>query len=56
MIMVMLVLSLLYWIAPNVAYPGFRWITPGSMLAVATWIIASAGFGFYVAKAGSAPQ
>jgi membrane protein len=52
-IMVTLVLSLLYWIAPNVAYPGFRWITPGSMLAVATWIIASAGFGFYVANFGS---
>jgi membrane protein len=52
-IMVTLVLALLYWAAPNVAHPGFRWITPGSILAVATWIIASAGFGFYVANFGS---
>ncbi|MBG0826369.1 YihY/virulence factor BrkB family protein [Planomonospora sp. ID67723] len=52
-IAVMLVLALLYWLAPNVAHPGFRWITPGSALAVVLWIVASLGFGFYVANFGS---
>jgi membrane protein len=52
-IMVMLVLALLYWAAPNVEHPGFRWLTPGSALAVVLWILASAAFGFYVANFGS---
>ncbi|GAA2409468.1 YihY/virulence factor BrkB family protein [Nonomuraea africana] len=52
-IMVALVLALLYWAAPNVKHPGFRWLTPGSMLAVVLWIVASAAFGFYVANFGS---
>ncbi|MFI6393185.1 YihY/virulence factor BrkB family protein [Nonomuraea sp. NPDC050540] len=29
-IMMIVVLALLYWFAPNVEHPGFRWITPGS--------------------------
>ncbi len=52
-LMVALVLALLYWAAPNVEHPGFRWVTPGSLLAVILWIIASAAFGFYVANFGS---
>ncbi|MFI6737704.1 YihY/virulence factor BrkB family protein [Nonomuraea sp. NPDC050451] len=52
-IIVMLVLALLYWAAPNVVQPGFRWITPGSILAVTVWIVASAAFGFYVTNFGS---
>ncbi|GAA3814153.1 YihY/virulence factor BrkB family protein [Sphaerisporangium flaviroseum] len=52
-IIVIVVLALLYWAAPNVAHPGFRWVTPGSMLAVVLWIIASVAFGFYVANFAS---
>ncbi|MDP9863770.1 MULTISPECIES: YihY/virulence factor BrkB family protein [Streptosporangium] len=52
-VIVALVLALLYWAAPNVEHPGFRWITPGSMIAVVVWIAASAAFGFYVANFGS---
>jgi membrane protein len=29
---------------------GFRWITPGGIVAVVLWIIASLAFGFYVAS------
>ena len=47
------VLSLLYWAAPNVNQPGFRWVTPGSSLAVVLWIVASVVFGFYVAHFAS---
>jgi len=50
---VVLILAILYWAAPNVRLPGFRWITPGSALAVLLWIAASAAFGFYVANFGS---
>lgn len=50
---VMLVLGVLYHWAPNVRQPAFRWITPGSVLAVAVWILASAGFAVYVANFGS---
>ncbi|MEU7855555.1 YihY/virulence factor BrkB family protein [Nonomuraea sp. NPDC049141] len=52
-VVVTLVLALLYWAAPNVVHPGFRWITPGSLLAVTVWVIASAVFGFYVAHFAS---
>jgi membrane protein len=45
--------AFLYWAAPNVKQPGFRWISPGGILAVVVWVIASAGFAFYVANFGS---
>jgi membrane protein len=50
---VMTMLALLYWAAPNVKHPGFRWISPGSVIGVTLWIIASAGFAFYVANFSS---
>lgn len=53
---VIVMLAILYWAAPNVRHPGFRWITPGSALAVLLWIIASVAFGFYVANFGSYNQ
>jgi membrane protein len=40
----------LYWAGPNVKHGGFRWVSPGSVLAVVIWIVASAGFALYVAK------
>jgi membrane protein len=52
-LIVALMLSILYYSAPNVRQPGFRWVTPGSILAVAVWIIASAAFALYVANFGS---
>ncbi|MFC5745222.1 YihY/virulence factor BrkB family protein [Actinomadura rugatobispora] len=39
--------SLLYWAAPNARH-GFRWVTPGGVLAIVLWLAASAGFAFYV--------
>ncbi|GGS31007.1 ribonuclease [Actinokineospora fastidiosa] len=52
-VLVSLVIALLYWAAPNVRHPGFRWITPGGVLAVLIWAAASAGFAVYVANFGS---
>lgn len=48
-----MMLSILYFAAPNVKHPGFRWITPGGILALALWVIASALFAFYVASFSS---
>ena len=45
--------AILYWAAPNVKHPKFRWVSPGGVLAVIVWIIASAAFAFYVANFGS---
>ncbi len=52
-VVVMLMLSILYWAAPYVKQPGFRWITAGGVVSVLVWILASAAFGLYVAKFGS---
>ncbi|WP_199442661.1 YihY/virulence factor BrkB family protein [Umezawaea beigongshangensis] len=46
-------IGLLYWASPNVRQPSFLWVTPGGFLAVLLWILASAGFAFYVANFGS---
>jgi membrane protein len=45
-----LLLALLYWAAPNARQGGFRWITPGSLLALLVWIGVSAGFAYYIAR------
>jgi membrane protein len=49
-LLVTLMLALLYWAAPNARPAGFRWITPGGILAVLVWIIASVGFAVYVSN------
>jgi membrane protein len=51
--MVVVMLAILYWSSPKAKLRGFRWISPGSVLAVAVWMLASAGFAFYVANFGS---
>jgi membrane protein len=43
----------LYYVAPNVRQPRFRWVSPGGVVAVLAWILASAGFGLYVSHFGS---
>jgi membrane protein len=50
---VMTMFSILYYASPNARLPGFRWVTPGSALAIVLWIAASAGFALYVANFGS---
>jgi membrane protein len=50
---VMLMFALLYYAAPNVRQPGFRWITPGGVVAVLVWILASGAFAVYVANFAS---
>jgi membrane protein len=51
--LLMLVLSMLFWIAPNVQQPRFRWLTVGGTVALVVWVAATFGFGLYVANFGS---
>ncbi|MFK0115453.1 YihY/virulence factor BrkB family protein [Streptomyces sp. NPDC090994] len=52
-LLVVIMIAILYWATPNARVRGFRWITPGSLVALLIWLVASAGFAFYVANFGS---
>ena len=52
-LIVSLMFAFLYYIGPNVKQPGFKWVSPGGVVAVILWVIASAAFAFYVANFGS---
>ena len=51
-IIVSIMLAILYWASPNARH-GFRWISPGGLLAVLLWLIASGLFALYVAFFGN---
>ena len=53
LLIVSFMFALLFWASPNAKQPGFRWLSPGGLLAVILWVIASAAFAFYVANFGS---
>jgi len=53
LLLVSLAFAVLYWAAPNVRQPGFRWVTPGSLLAIVLWALATVGFAIYVANFAS---
>ena len=50
---VTLMLAILYYTAPNAKLEGFKFISPGALVAVVVWIVASLAFAFYVANFGS---
>jgi membrane protein len=47
------IIAVLYYSTPNVKLRGFKWVMPGSIIAVVAWLIASALFALYVANFGS---
>ena len=49
LVLLMLVVSVVYWVVPNVDQP-FRLITPGAVLAVIVWVLASLAFAYYVSN------
>lgn len=53
LVLVSLIFAVLYWASPNARHGGFRWVSPGGIVAVLSWLIASALFAFYVANFGS---
>lgn len=48
-LLLMVMVAVVYYVAPDVEQE-FRFITPGSVLAVLIWIAASLGFSFYVSN------
>jgi membrane protein len=50
---VSVVVSLIYRLAPNRGDLQWRWLTPGSVLATGTWLIATYAFGIYVQNFGN---
>jgi membrane protein len=46
-------IAVLYYASPNAKLRGFKWVTPGSLVAIVIWLVASAAFAFYVANFGS---
>jgi membrane protein len=53
LLIVSLIFAILYRASPNVRQTGFRWVTPGGIIAVVVWVVASAAFAFYVANFAS---
>lgn len=53
LLVVIVAIATLYWAAPNVRRPGWRWMTPGCVFAVLVWVAASAGFAVYVSGFGT---
>jgi membrane protein len=51
--LVLTMLATLYYVAPNVRPPKYRLISPGVLVAVVLWVLATLGFFFYVASFGS---
>jgi membrane protein len=48
-----LMVDVLYYATPNVKLRSFKWVTPGAILSIVVWAIASALFAFYVSNFGS---
>jgi membrane protein len=53
LVLVSLLFSVLYWACPNVKQPGFKWLTPGGVVAVVMWLVVSGLFAIYVAFSDS---
>jgi membrane protein len=48
-----LIISILYYAAPNAKIDGFKFVTVGSAVAIVFWLVASLLFALYVANFGS---
>jgi membrane protein len=48
-----LIYAIVYAFAPDITPRRFRWLSPGAVLGVVLWIIASIGFFFYVSNFSS---
>ncbi|TDB76426.1 YihY/virulence factor BrkB family protein [Micromonospora sp. KC723] len=53
LVLVSLMFAILYWASPNARHGGFRWVSPGGLLAVVIWLVISGLFALYVSNLGS---
>ena len=52
-LLVLAILGVLYYATPNARLPKFSLVTPGAIVALVTWVLASLAFAFYVSNFGS---
>ncbi|HYE15331.1 MAG TPA: YihY/virulence factor BrkB family protein [Pyrinomonadaceae bacterium] len=48
LLFVLLAFALIYYFAPSVRDQDWKWVTPGSLVAVVLWLLVSFGFKFYL--------
>jgi membrane protein len=48
-----LIFALIYYVTPDVKHRSFKWITPGAVVGVLLWLLASVGFSLYLSNFGS---
>jgi membrane protein len=53
LVVTMLIYAIVYYAAPNIEVPRFQFISPGAVFGVVTWLVASAGFFYYVSNFSS---
>ncbi|MFE9958436.1 YihY/virulence factor BrkB family protein [Micromonospora sp. NPDC005299] len=53
LVLVSLMFAILYWASPNARHGGFRWVSPGGILAVVIWLVISGLFALYVSNFAS---
>jgi membrane protein len=46
----MLVFSFIYYVTPDVRQRSFRWVTPGAVVGVLLWLVASLGFSAFISN------
>jgi membrane protein len=46
----MLVFALIYYVTPDVKHRGFHWVTPGAIVGVLLWLLASLAFSEYLGR------
>jgi membrane protein len=52
LLLIAVAVALLYWVGPAVKH-SVEWVSPGAVLFMVVWIIASLAFGWYVANFGN---
>ena len=45
-----LIFALIYYVTPDVKQRAFRWLTPGALVGVLVWFVASVGFSIYISQ------
>jgi membrane protein len=48
-----LIFALIYYVTPDVKHRSFKWITPGAVVGVLLWLLASVGFSVYLSNFAS---
>jgi membrane protein len=50
LLVAMLVFSFIYFVTPDVQQRSWRWVTPGAVIGVLLWLLASWGFSTYISR------